>query len=147
MQDLNDLKKIRVLVIEDDRTAQLVVKSMLKEMPEIGFAHVAANGIEALAARDNTPDDFDVFFIDLGLPDISGIRATELVREFEQKNSLTPIPICALTAHNNEKARQDCFNAGMNAFINKPTSVDSLRGALRLMGLIDKEAEEKTGTT
>ncbi len=146
MQNANDLTKIRVLVIEDNRAAQLVIKSMLKEMPEIGFAHVAANGIEAVAARDKTPDDFDVFFIDLGLPDISGIRATEMVREIEAKNHLELIPICALTAHNNEKARQDCFNAGMNAFITKPATIESLRGALRLMGLIDREEDEKTGS-
>lgn len=135
MQNTNELNKIRVLVIEDDRNVQLVLKYMLAEMPEIGFAHIAANGIEALAARDKTPDDFDVFFLDIGLPDISGIKATEMVREFEKKNGLAPIPICALTAHHDEKTRNACFEAGMNAFLSKPATEDSLRGALRLMGL------------
>lgn len=68
---------------------------------------------------------FDLIFIDIQLPDISGITLTKnFRRQFIQT------PIIALTSESNT-IKMSCFAAGMNDFIQKPTSYKILQCALR----------------
>lgn len=66
---------------------------------------------------------YDLIFLDIGLPGMSGLEICKSVRKKEDK-----IPIIALTA--NGELREQCINAGVNQFIQKPTNLQTLKNIL-----------------
>ncbi|CEG58332.1 PAS domain-containing protein [Legionella fallonii] len=107
-----------VLVVEDNTIAQLVAKSILNQTG--CSVDVASNGQEALTLwRQN---DYELIFMDIGLPDMDGYQVTRHIRVQEvAKNRHTPI--IALTAHVGEENKQRCIESGMNAVLSKPLSL------------------------
>ena len=115
----------RVLVAEDDMISQQVTSAMLKN---IGCSEVdvVSNGIEAIEAIKT--QDYALVFMDLSMPKLDGLEATKLIRnEIEGNNSLR---IVGLTAHAIKGYRQKCIDAGMNDYISKPISSESLQKVL-----------------
>ena len=106
-----------VLVVEDNAIAQTVAKSILAQLG----CHVdlAINGKEALSLWKQ--NEYDLIFMDIGLPDMDGYQVTHHIRVQEvAKNRHTPI--IALTAHVGEENKQRCIESGMNAVLSKPLS-------------------------
>lgn len=63
-------------------------------------------------------NQYDLIFMDIGLPDIDGYETTKRIRLSElHKNH---VPIIALTAHMDDDSKRQCINIGMNALITKP---------------------------
>ena len=58
-----------------------------------------------------------------GLPGIDGIMATRLIREQERGSNKQPIPIIALTAHDDKTLKAEALAAGMNDYLIKPISL------------------------
>ncbi|RMX18765.1 response regulator [Legionella jordanis] len=107
--------KNRILVVEDNSIAQSIATSMLKGMNcEVD---IAENGKQAIALWKT--GNYDLIFMDIGLPDMDGYEVTHLIRvqEITQKSHT---PIIALTAHIGEENKKRCIDAGMNAVITKP---------------------------
>ena len=67
--------------------------------------------------------------MDCELPDESGFTTTRKIRAFEQSRipHKSPITIVALTAHDDEKNKQESMNAGMDDYLSKPISLNRLR--------------------
>jgi CheY-like chemotaxis protein len=115
-----------VLVVEDDKTNQWVIREILQHE---GYIVVnAADGSTALKECANRY--FDLMFLDLRLPDMDGY---EVVRQVREREALTGIgeephrlPIIALTGLAGEREKQRCLQAGMDDFIAKPFAVDQL---------------------
>jgi CheY-like chemotaxis protein len=105
---------LRVLVVEDDKVNQLVVLGMLRQMAHRG--HCVADGIEALEAL--TRESYDVVLMDIRMPNMDGIEATQRIRRLT--GPVARIPIIALTANATTEERLRCAEAGMNDFISKP---------------------------
>lgn len=61
---------------------------------------------------------------------MDGIEATRLIREWEQAESRTPIPIIALTAHATKGDREQCLAAGMTDYLTKPYTMERLQTML-----------------
>lgn len=114
------MNKARVLLVEDVPIIQTVHVRLLEDLNcEVDLAK---NGKETLILyRKN---NYDLIFLDIGLPDISGTEICKFIRE--QKSQ---IPIVALTA-NGFEIREQCIDAGMNCFIQKPADRQTLRGVL-----------------
>ncbi len=75
-------------------------------------------------------DYYDIILMDLSMPNLDGIEATRRIRELSDiKKAETPI--VAMTANVNEKDRNAAFEAGMNAFIEKPIYIDKLYATLK----------------
>jgi CheY-like chemotaxis protein/HPt (histidine-containing phosphotransfer) domain-containing protein len=112
-----------VLLVEDNLTNQLVACAMLK-MLGLNW-QLAQNGEQALAMVRHT--DFDLVLMDCQMPVMDGFEATALIRQLPQGQRL---PIIALTANTLHGDSQKCLAAGMDAFLPKPYTLDTLRTLL-----------------
>lgn len=109
----------RVLVAEDNFINQQVVKEFLK----LSGIHVdiANNGAEAIKLVEN--NDYDAVLMDVHMPEMGGVEATEFIRKQPEYATL---PIIALTAGVTEQEKANCLACGMNDFIAKPIQPEKL---------------------
>ncbi|MFT4058907.1 MAG: response regulator [Legionella sp.] len=132
--------KHQVLVVEDNTIAQTVAKSILTQSG--CHVDVAANGQEALNLWKQ--NEYDLIFMDIGLPDMDGYQVTHHIRVQEvAKNRHTPI--IALTAHVGEENKQRCIESGMNAVLSKPLSKKSCDEILG--SFISQKPREESAST
>jgi signal transduction histidine kinase/CheY-like chemotaxis protein len=105
---------VRILLAEDNPVNQKLAKMMLAKA---GYQVVVANnGKEAVEKYTKSPKDFDLIFMDVQMPEMDGLEATQAIRE---KGS-NGIPIVAMTAHAMKGDREKCLEAGMDDYITKP---------------------------
>ena len=114
-----------ILLVEDNSINQRIAKIMLEE---VGCrVDIIDNGRDVLE-RLQDGCNYDLIFMDIGLPDISGFDVVALLRKQEW---LCEVPIIAMTAHILERDKQQCFAVGMNGIIVKPISHDEIVGTLQ----------------
>ncbi|MBZ0328123.1 MAG: response regulator [Altibacter sp.] len=105
------LENRKVLVVEDNKINQMITKKILEKNKM--NCQVADNGMDAIELiKEN---DFDVILMDIHMPGISGIEATQKIREFDKH-----LPIIALTAVTIDENLDDFYRAGFNEIIPKP---------------------------
>ena len=114
-------KKIKkILLVEDERLARIVNKMLLEEL---GYRlDIAENGQQAFDMSQST--DYSLIFMDIGLPDISGIEVTLRIRRCEKARRT---PIVALTAFMQADLEEKCLAAGMDQVLTKPTAAATLQ--------------------
>ncbi len=122
--------RARLLVAEDNPVNLDIATRILETM---GCSVVGApNG--AVAASLLAREKFDLVFMDCEMPEMGGLEATKLARNFEAAQSqgapYRRIPIVALTSHALDDVRQQCLAAGMDDLIAKPFSKAKLRDTL-----------------
>jgi CheY-like chemotaxis protein len=111
---------LRVLVIEDNATNRLIVHRLLeKRGHEVIEADSASMGIE-LAARDPP----DLVLLDIQLPGTSGYEVLARLRALPGPASR--LPVIAVTAHALAGDRERCIAAGMDGYVAKPFTAQSL---------------------
>ena len=114
-----------ILVAEDEPVNMLLISEVLGKM---GF-HVikASNGKEVLdLLTDHHPA---VILMDVNMPEMDGLQATQIIRTLPQPKR--NIPIVALTAGAMSEDRERCLGAGMNSFISKPFRLEEIEGVLK----------------
>jgi PAS domain S-box-containing protein len=118
------LLPLRILVAEDNPVNQRVAQLMLHR---IGYdAMIVANGVEALHALGTVP--FDVVLLDVQMPEMDGLQAA---REIRKRTTPSFHPwLIALTANAEESDRTACLEAGMDDYMSKPVSLESLKDSL-----------------
>ncbi len=118
----NDLKDLnyRILVVEDNNLNQAVIRHMLEALNcSVDIASNSANALDLLKRNI-----YNLAFIDIGLPDISGIDLTkQIVKQGLNKHGM---PIIALTAHMLEEDTHNCIDAGMDEVMTKPLMEEDL---------------------
>ncbi len=110
-----DQRRMRILAAEDNKTNQLILKKMVKDLNiDLRFA---ANGLEAVEAY--LEFDPDLIFMDISMPKMDGKQATAEIRrrEIETKRH---VPIVALTAHAMDGDDQGVLSAGLDHYLTKP---------------------------
>ncbi len=122
---------LHILVVEDDPVNQVVVQAMVEN---IGcHCTVLSDGAQAVASIQE--DVYDLVLMDLHMPVLDGLHATEEIRVWEQANGRSPCPIIALTANVMPGTRADCLSAGMDDYLAKPVSQGELHQLIEdLMG-------------
>ncbi|MCW5969345.1 MAG: response regulator [Blastocatellales bacterium] len=118
-------RSLRVLVAEDNRVNQLVARKMLER-----FGHtavIAEDGKAALAALDR--ERFDVVLMDIEMPEMDGLEATEEIRRRELDGG-AHLPVIALTAYARQEDRERCLGAGCDGYLAKPFGAVDLAAAL-----------------
>lgn len=128
MKDI-DFSKMRALVIDDDRTTRDLVVSMLEAMG-IGRIDRASDGQEALNLLRAI--QADVIVSDVLMEPMDGISFTRRLRT-NRESSNQDIPVILLTAHTDRTTVLEARDAGVNAFVAKPVSVDELRRKITLV--------------
>jgi two-component system sensor histidine kinase/response regulator len=116
------VKKIRVLVAEDNKVNQKLIRILLQKL---GCEEdIVPNG--KLAVEKATTQDYDLCLMDIQMPVMGGIEATKNIREMGN----TKLPIIALTAVAFKEGRDDCLEAGMNDFLARPVEPEKLEAKI-----------------
>ena len=129
-------KALRILVAEDNLINQKLAVRILKKQ---GWQPVIANnGKEAVKLYEK--GGFDLILMDVQMPEMDGLEATEKIRKIEGDRG-SHIPIIAITANAFEEDKKRCLAAGMDAYATKPIKIAELFGIIE-DGLNKKEREE-----
>jgi len=123
---------MRILLVEDNPVNQELALRLLEKRSH--KVVVANNGAEAVEQFD--ADHFDAILMDMQMPVMGGIEATEAIRSREMRRSwvvsreFRPVYIIAMTANVMVSDRSRCLDAGMNDYLAKPLRSDDLDAAL-----------------
>lgn len=121
--------QIRVLVAEDHDVNQMLLGEMLTKL---GYDFELVNdGAEAVARIErNTKEDrqFSAILMDIQMPNMDGIKATQMIRQ--NGACARDLPVIALTANAYAQDVKDCLEAGMQAHLAKPFSIEELQDVL-----------------
>jgi len=110
---------IRILLVEDDQTSQLVTKSILAKFGYL--VDVANHGHEALELMEE--NDYDLVLMDCMMPELDGYDTTAAIRDPSSAVRNHSIPVIALTAKALREDRETCLAAGMDDYLSKPLDV------------------------
>lgn len=113
-----DFSTFNALIVEDNKINAMVLAAFLKKLAIT--TEVAANGKEGV--EKFLTGKYNIIFMDVQMPVMNGLEATRAIRNTEKAHS-SRIPIIAVTANAKKK---DCIDAGMDAFIQKPVTIDLL---------------------
>ena len=141
-------QRLKILLVEDNPVNQTVAMKMLEK---VGHAvTVVGNGQEAIEAFDR--GRFDLILMDVQMPVMGGLEATQAIRAREARRSWAAggqwraTPIVAMTAHAMQGDRDRCLMAGMDDYIAKPIKPVELYGVIdRVAGGMAEEAGETAG--
>jgi len=111
---------LKVLIVEDNKPNQMLMQEYAKELE---FDSEFVENGQLVIDRLKKGVNYDLILMDLHMPVLGGIEATEIIRKTINKD----IPIIALTAAVLEKDRENVKAAGMNDFLTKPIDIDDLR--------------------
>jgi two-component system sensor histidine kinase RpfC len=124
------IRSLHVLVAEDNRTNQRVIRKLLEHVGH--RVTMVGTGQEAVEALEEAT--FDLVLMDLNMPELGGIEAVKLLRFTHDLSELPPI--VALSADVTKETREECRSVGFSAYLTKP--IDS--------GLLQATMAELTGT-
>ena len=126
-QDVDKIfSNIKALVVEDNLINQKLIKTVLSNFGMI--VGVANNGLEALNLRKE--NQYDIIFMDIQMPIMSGVESTQKILEYEQSNQKKHIPIVALTANTSQSDRETYLSSGMDKYLKKPINIGELTAIL-----------------
>lgn len=114
-----------VLLAEDNLVNQQVAKNVLERLGH--QVDVASNGRVALEMLEKK--SYDVIFMDVQMPEMDGIDATQRIRQLDDARS--QIPIIAVTANAMSGDRETYLEAGMTEYVSKPFSTEDIENALK----------------
>jgi CheY-like chemotaxis protein len=124
------MPSLKILLVEDNLINQKLATRLLEKAGHV--VTVAANGKEAVdqvAARL-----FDLVLMDVQMPEMDGLQATQAIRQ--QEGGERRLPIVALTAHAMVGDRERCLAAGMDGYLTKPVQTQVLFETMReVLGL------------
>ncbi|MFV0521633.1 MAG: response regulator [Mangrovibacterium sp.] len=117
---------LSILLVEDNILNQKVVTFSLKKLNcEIVIAN---NGLEGLELFKQ--NKFSFVLMDIMMPIMDGLEATQKIREYENENNCNHTPIIAVTANTLDNDRDKCIQLGMDEFMSKPFNLVNLKEIL-----------------
>ncbi|CAM5713889.1 response regulator transcription factor [Streptomyces purpurascens] len=122
---------VRVVLADDERMVRTALRAILSAEPDLEVVGEAATGAEAVSVvRDLRPD---VVLMDVRMPEIDGIRATEQILATLDE----PPRIVVVTTFENDSYVYDALRAGAAGFLLKRADADALVQAVRLVARSD----------
>jgi signal transduction histidine kinase/CheY-like chemotaxis protein/HPt (histidine-containing phosphotransfer) domain-containing protein len=123
----------RVLLVDDNVTNLLLGRLILESL---GVTVVEASNWSVAVEKVNR-ENFDLVLMDVNMPVMDGVRATQAIRQRMNKEEL---PIVALSAYTSGEEKERCLAAGMNDFLTKPIVREQL--ALQLSYWLRAESDD-----
>ena len=119
-----DLSGINILMAEDNELNIEIAKFILEEAG--AEVMVARNGKEAVKLWQHMPENsFDVILMDIMMPEMDGLQATEVIRQDSRADAKT-VPVIAMTANAFVEDVRRCQAAGMNDHLAKPLDIQKV---------------------
>jgi two-component system, sensor histidine kinase and response regulator len=115
-------RALDILLTEDNAINQKLATRLLEKMGH--QVTLACNGREAV--EKTSRHSFDLILMDIQMPEMGGMEATELLRAYEGTIGRRT-PIVAMTAHAMNGDREKCLAGGMDGYISKPIRAERLR--------------------
>ncbi|GAB4462568.1 MAG: hypothetical protein Kow0070_21720 [Anaerolineales bacterium] len=129
-------EKIRVLIVDDVSETRENVKKLLQFESDVEVVGVARTGKEAIqASQDLNPD---VVLMDINMPDMDGIAATEAIRAKQQA-----VQVVILSVQSDQNYMRRAMLVGARDFLTKPPMGDELISAIRRAGEMARAEKEK----
>ena len=115
---------INVLLVEDHVLTRMGLSMLLSNAEDINLLSEATDGAEGIRkARELSPD---VILMDIGLPDIDGIEATQRIKDFNPN-----VKVLMFTSRDGEKDVFDAFKAGADGYIMKGATPEPIIAAIK----------------
>jgi pilus assembly protein CpaE len=128
--------KINVIIVDDIAESRENFRKLLQFESDMVVLGAARTGKEAISlAKEMEPD---VVLMDINMPDMDGITATEIIRKEHPH-----VQIVILSVQGDSNYMRRAMLAGARDFLTKPPSVDELINAIRLAGRMAKEERKK----
>ena len=118
---------LRLLLADDNSTNRIVIARMLERLGH--RVDIVGNGLEAVEAVRTEP--YDLVIMDVAMPEMDGLVASEAIRDMSGRRGR--VPIIGLTANAAGNAEEDCYRAGMNAFMTKPVTTERLEQTIAVV--------------
>jgi pilus assembly protein CpaE len=129
-------EKIRVLVVDDISETRENIRKLLQFESDVEVVATARSGKEAIQlAVDTKPD---VVLMDINMPDMDGITATEIIRK-----QMPYIQVVILSVQNDQNYMRRAMLVGARDFLTKPPNADELTSAIRRAGQMARDEKAK----
>ena len=116
------MNKPLILVVEDDASVKNLITTTLKAHE---YRYITAGNGET-AILDASSHNPDIVLLDLGLPDIDGVKVIRKIRTWSN------MPIIVISARSEDTDKIDALDAGADDYLTKPFSVEELLARLRV---------------
>ena len=128
MKNSKPERQLNVILAEDNPVNALLAKTMLEKVGHT--VHHVTSGIQFLSLLDSKTK-FDLAIMDVEMPELDGLETTRRIRAREQKsNSVSHLPILALTANARRENYLECMAAGMDGHLSKPFDRQDMEEAI-----------------
>jgi len=135
-----DVRPLRILLADDSTDNCELIRAYFKRLPY--ELEIAGDGLIAIDKFKASPHD--VVLMDVRMPEMDGLTATRLLRQWEQERGLAPTPIIALTASALQEDVERSLAAGCNAHVSKPVRKRVLLEAIRSVVATNAAATDAT---
>ncbi|MGB9669034.1 MAG: response regulator [Anaerolineales bacterium] len=130
------IDKVRVLIVDDIAETRENLRKLLQFERDIEVVGAARSGKEAIEITRQTKPD--VVIMDINMPDMDGITATEAIRKSNQ-----PTQIIILSVQSDPNYMRRAMLAGARDYLSKPPTVDELTAAVKRAGIMAAEERAK----
>ncbi|MDF2504655.1 ATP-binding protein, partial [Clostridium sp.] len=121
-------KEKTILVVEDNEINRKIALGFLNQL---GYKYIScSNGKEAISVVEDRNNHIDIILMDIQMPILNGFEATDTIRKAE-KLTENHTPIIGMTAYAMAGDREKGIECGMDDYISKPFSIDTLRIVLK----------------
>ncbi|WP_010238972.1 PAS domain-containing hybrid sensor histidine kinase/response regulator [Clostridium arbusti] len=121
-------KEKTILVVEDNEINREIALGFLNQL---GYKYIScSNGKEAISVVEDRNNHIDIILMDIQMPILNGFEATDTIRKAE-KLTENHTPIIGMTAYAMAGDREKAIECGMDDYISKPFSIDTLRIVLK----------------
>ncbi len=119
--------KKHILIVEDDDISFTVGK-MFFDMHEcdIDRAVSGEQAMDLFVKGITNKKPYDAIYMDLGLPNMSGIETCKVIRQYELDSNVHHVTIIAVTANDNDDTINECLSAGMTEVYFKPLTAQKI---------------------
>ena len=135
-----DVEKIRVLIVDDVAETRENVRKLLQFEADIEVVGSARTGKEAIQITQETNPD--VVLMDINMPDMDGISATEIIRQ-----KMPAVQVVILSVQGDQNYMRRAMLVGASDFLTKPPMPDELVSAIRRSGKRAREERNRAGQT
>lgn len=133
-------EKIRVIIVDDIAETRENIRKLLQFESDVEVVGVARTGREAIDLTKEVKPD--VILMDINMPDMDGIAATEQIRRI-----LPYAKVVILSVQSDSSYMRRAMLAGAGDFLTKPPTIDELNSAIRRMGALAQEEKARLAAT